>query len=75
VKPRADGPQTPPPEIPTVGLCSLLAKPKDYDGKRVRVRAEYHAGFEYSYLDDTSYRRGLGPAPTDLVRLTKPRRE
>lgn len=41
-------------KVPTVSLCSLYAKPKEYDGKRVRVRAEYHLGFEYSYLDDTS---------------------
>ena len=46
--------RTLPTEVPTVGICSLYAKPKEYHGKRVRVRAEYHLGFEYSYLDDTS---------------------
>jgi hypothetical protein len=41
-------------EIPTVGLCALLSKPADYHGKEVRVRAQYHIGFEYSYFVDRS---------------------
>ena len=55
-------PQTPPPtniapapsasETPTVGLCALLSKPDDYNGKEIKVRARYHIGFEYSYFDD-----------------------
>ena len=37
------------PQIPTVAYCELLSKPDDYDGKRIRIRAEYNSGFEHSY--------------------------
>jgi hypothetical protein len=39
-------------EIPTVSLCDLLSKPADYNGKEIRVRAQYHIGFEYSLFND-----------------------
>lgn len=42
------------PEVPTISLCDLLSKPTDYNGKEVRVRAQYHIGFEYSYFNDPS---------------------
>lgn len=41
-------------EIPTVSLCTLLSKPAEYNGKEIRVSAQYHIGFEYSYFDDPS---------------------
>jgi hypothetical protein len=43
---------TPTPEPSTVALCALLAHPADYDGKRVRVRAQLSRGFEHVYLYD-----------------------
>lgn len=39
-------------ETPIVSLCDLLSKPDDYNGKEIKVRAQYHIGFEYSYFDD-----------------------
>jgi hypothetical protein len=42
------------PEPPDVSLCSLLSRPADYDGKEVRIRAQYNLGFEWSYFDDES---------------------
>jgi hypothetical protein len=42
------------PEPPAVSLCSLLSSPADYDGKKIRIRAEYNLGFEWSYFDDAS---------------------
>lgn len=41
-------------EIPTVGLCEILRKPENYDGKEIRVQATYHIGFEHSYFRDSS---------------------
>ncbi|MBC7930975.1 MAG: hypothetical protein H7Z38_10480 [Rubrivivax sp.] len=41
-------------ERPTVSLCALLSKPADYDGKEIRVRAQYNIGFEWSYFDASS---------------------
>jgi hypothetical protein len=42
------------PEPPTVSLCSLLSRPAEYDGKEVRIRAQYNLGFEWSYFYDGS---------------------
>jgi hypothetical protein len=52
--PAKSAPKSSASEIPTVSLCALLSKPADYHDKEVRVRARYHIGFEYSYLDDSS---------------------
>jgi hypothetical protein len=41
-------------ETPIVSLCDLLSKPDDYNGKEVKLRAQYHIGFEYSYFTDPS---------------------
>ena len=41
-------------ETPIVSLCDLLSKPDDYNGKEIKVRAQYHIGFEYSYFVDPS---------------------
>jgi hypothetical protein len=51
--PSAGAPQSSS-EIPTVSLCALLSKPADYDGKEIRVRAQYSIGFEWAYFDDSS---------------------
>lgn len=41
-------------ETPIVSLCDLLSKPEDYNGKEIKVRVQYHLGFEYSLFDDPS---------------------
>jgi hypothetical protein len=55
-KPTCPAHATKPPasETPVVSLCDLLRKPADYDGKEIKVRAQYHIGFEYLSLDDPS---------------------
>ncbi len=42
------------PQIPTVAYCDLLSKPDEYDGKRIRIRAEYNSGFEHSLFSDSA---------------------
>ena len=41
-------------KIPTVAYCDLLGKPDDYDGKIIRIRAEYNSGFEHSVFSDSA---------------------
>jgi len=41
-------------EIPTVAYCDLLSKPDAYDGKRIKIRAEYNSGFEHSVFSDSA---------------------
>ena len=40
------------PEIPIVRYCDLLAKPASFDGKQIRLRAEYDSGWEHSVFWD-----------------------
>src|SRR5262245_16601493 len=35
-----------------VRYCDLISNPDAYDGKEVRLRAEYRSGFEMSYFAD-----------------------
>ena len=39
-------------QIQTVGYCDLIAKPDRFDGKLIRLRAEYDSGWEHSVLAD-----------------------
>jgi hypothetical protein len=39
-------------QISVVRYCALLAKPKAYDGKQIRLRAEYDSGWEHSVFAD-----------------------
>ncbi|PYS82400.1 MAG: hypothetical protein DMF67_13035 [Acidobacteria bacterium] len=59
---RANAPQ-PSSEIPTVSLCALLSKPADYDGKEIRVRAQYNVGFEWSYFDSSCKEYAIETTP------------
>ncbi len=47
--------------IPTVGYCQLLANMDDYDGKQIRITAEYNSGFEHSVLSDHSCVKSFDP--------------
>jgi hypothetical protein len=38
--------------IQTVHYCDLIANPDGYDGKQVRLRAEYDSGWEHSVFAD-----------------------
>jgi len=54
----ANAQTTSPPEIPTVRYCDLLANPESYDGKQIRLRAEYDSGWEHSvFWDDKCVKR------------------
>jgi hypothetical protein len=50
-----------PPHIPTVGYCQLLANMDDYDGKQIRITAEYNSGFEHSVFSDHSCVESFDP--------------
>jgi hypothetical protein len=50
----ANAQSAPEPQIPTVAYCDLLSRPSDYDGKRIRIRAEYNSGFEHSVFSDSA---------------------
>jgi hypothetical protein len=39
-------------QISVVRYCDLLAKPEAYDGKQIRLRAEYDSGWEHSVFAD-----------------------
>jgi hypothetical protein len=39
-------------QISVVRYCALLAKPEAYDGKQIRLRAEYDSGWEHSVFAD-----------------------
>ena len=39
-------------QIPVVHYCELVAKPDAYDGKQIRLRAEYDSGWEHSVFAD-----------------------
>lgn len=39
-------------EIITVSYCNLLSKADDYDGKQIRISAEYNSGWEHSVVAD-----------------------
>src|SRR6266850_7948844 len=40
-------------QIPTVRYCDLITNPDTYDGKQIRLRAEYDSGFEHSVFADS----------------------
>lgn len=40
-------------QIPTVPYCELITSPDTYDGKQIRLRAEYDSGFEHSVFADS----------------------
>lgn len=42
-----------PSHTPTVRYCDLLSKPDAYDGRQIRLRAEYDSGFEHSVFADS----------------------
>jgi hypothetical protein len=52
--PTANAQSTSASKIPTVAYCDLLRNPDDYDGKKIRIRAEYNSGFEHSVFSDTA---------------------
>jgi hypothetical protein len=41
------------PKIPLVHYCDLLNRPDTYDGKQIRLKAEYDSGFEHSVFADS----------------------
>jgi hypothetical protein len=44
-----------PSQIQTVRYCDLIAKPDGFDGKLIRLRAEYDSGWEHSVFADDQY--------------------
>src|SRR2546423_4455605 len=40
-------------EPPTVRYCDLISNPDAYDGKQIRLRAEYESAFEASVFADS----------------------
>ena len=48
-------------EPPVVGYCDLISNPDAYNGKEIRLRAEYQSGFETSFFFDSKCVKRLDP--------------